>query len=194
MKIPGPVATVPYPSRNYGIPIRAAPATITFDNRRAPISFRLRNDYDACTIHKGKQMRRRSAKTVKDTIGHRQAVVVRREADNPLWTKEHDGERWNPEDLFVAALSACHKLWYLHFCAVSGVVVTGYEDHAEGTMEMDEDGAGRFTEVVLKPRVTITERSDVGIAEELHGDAHEKCFIANSVNFPVRCEPTIIRA
>lgn len=105
-----------------------------------------------------------------------------------------DGERWNPEDLFVAALSACHKLWYLHFCAVSGVVVIGYEDHAEGTMEMDEDGAGRFTEVVLKPRVTITERSDVGIAEELHGDAHEKCFIANSVNFPVRCEPTIIRA
>ncbi|MFN7011188.1 MAG: OsmC family protein [Allorhizobium sp.] len=105
-----------------------------------------------------------------------------------------DAERWNPEDLFVAALSACHKLWYLHFCAVSGVVVTGYEDHAEGTMEMDEDGAGRFTEVVLKPRVTITERSDVAIAEELHGDAHEKCFIANSVNFPVRCEPTIVRA
>ncbi len=105
-----------------------------------------------------------------------------------------DSERWNPEELLVGSLSACHKLWYLHFCAVSGVVVTAYEDHAEGTMVMDEEGSGRFTDVVLKPRVTISERSDPSIAEELHGDAHEKCFIANSVNFPVRCEPVIIKA
>ncbi|MBW8282397.1 MAG: OsmC family protein [Rhizobium sp.] len=104
-----------------------------------------------------------------------------------------DSERWNPEELLVGAISACHKLWYLHFCAVSGVVVTEYEDHAEGTMVMDEVGSGRFTDVVLKPRVTITEKSDPAVAEELHGDAHEKCFIANSVNFPVRCQPVIIK-
>lgn len=104
-----------------------------------------------------------------------------------------DRNRWNPEDLLVASLSACHKLWYLHYCSVSGVVVTAYEDHAEGSMVMDQSGAGRFTEVVLRPRVTITERSDEGTAVELHEDAHEKCFIANSVNFPVRCEPVIIR-
>ncbi|PZU86661.1 MAG: peroxiredoxin [Shinella sp.] len=103
-----------------------------------------------------------------------------------------DVARWNPEDLLVASLSACHKLWYLHFCAVSGVIVTAYEDHAEGTMVMDEDGAGRFTEVVLRPRVTIKAGTYPQIAAELHGDAHEKCFIANSVNFPVRCEPVII--
>ena len=103
-----------------------------------------------------------------------------------------DAARWNPEELLVAALSACHKLWYLHFCAVSGVVVTAYEDHAEGLMVMDEEGSGRFTDVVLKPRVTIKSGSDPAVAEERHDDAHEKCFIANSVNFPVRCEPMII--
>lgn len=103
-----------------------------------------------------------------------------------------DGERWNPEDLFVAALSACHKLWYLHFCAVSGVIVTAYEDHAEGVMEMDADGTGRFVDVVLRPRVTIKRGTFPELALELHGDAHEKCFIANSVNFPVRCEAEIV--
>ncbi len=103
-----------------------------------------------------------------------------------------DPARWNPEDLLVAAISACHKLWYLHFCAVSGVVVIEYEDHADGVMVMDAEGSGRFTEVTLRPRVTIKPGSEPGAAMELHEDAHEKCFIANSVNFPVRCEPVII--
>lgn len=103
-----------------------------------------------------------------------------------------DAERWNPEDLLLASISACHKLWYLHVCAVNGVVVTAYEDHAAGTMVTDETGAGRFTDVVLRPRVTIA-AGDAERAEQLHEDAHEKCFIANSVNFPVRCEPVIIQ-
>lgn len=105
-----------------------------------------------------------------------------------------DKTRWNPEDMFLASLSACHKLWYLHFCAVSGVVVIEYEDNAEGIMEMDGEGNGRFTDVVLKPRVTIKAGTYPDIARELHEDAHEKCFIANSVNFPVRCEPVIVEA
>ncbi|HLP67812.1 MAG TPA: OsmC family protein [Rhizobium sp.] len=104
-----------------------------------------------------------------------------------------DAERWNPEDLLVASVSACHKLWYLHLCAVNGVVVTAYEDHAEGLMVTEEDGSGRFTEVVLRPRVTISS-GDRERAASLHHDAHEKCFIANSVNFPVRCEPVIVTA
>ncbi|MCL6707501.1 OsmC family protein [Pseudomonas sp. R2.Fl] len=105
-----------------------------------------------------------------------------------------DPARWNPEDLLVASLSACHKLWYLHFCAVSGVVVLEYEDHAEGVMEMDREGSGRFVDVVLRPRVTIRAGTYPDIARDLHHDAHEKCFIANSVNFPVRCEPVIVEA
>ncbi|UJW76602.1 OsmC family protein [Rhizobium sp. SL42] len=105
-----------------------------------------------------------------------------------------DAARWNPEDLFLASLSACHKLWYLHFCAVSGVIVTHYEDHAEGVMEIDAEGTGRFTDVLLKPRVTIKAGTYPDIAAELHAEAHEKCFIANSVNFPVRCQAEIIEA
>jgi organic hydroperoxide reductase OsmC/OhrA len=105
-----------------------------------------------------------------------------------------DPGRWNPEDMFLASLSACHKLWYLHFCAVSGVIVTHYEDHAEGVMEIDAEGTGRFTDVLLKPRVTIKAGTYPDIAAELHAEAHEKCFIANSVNFPVRCQSEIIEA
>lgn len=105
-----------------------------------------------------------------------------------------DASRWNPEDMFLASLSACHKLWYLHLCSVSGVIVTAYEDHAEGTMIMDAEGVGRFTDVLLKPQVTIKTGTYPQIAAELHAEAHEKCFIANSVNFPVRCEAEIVEA
>jgi organic hydroperoxide reductase OsmC/OhrA len=81
-------------------------------------------------------------------------------------------------------------LWYLHFCAVNGVTVVAYRDAAVGTMVEDRDGGGRFTEVVLRPRVRIA-RGTVETARALHAPAHEKCFLASSVNFPVRVEPTI---
>ena len=102
-----------------------------------------------------------------------------------------DGSKHNPEDLLVAALSSCHMLWYLHLAAVAGVVVTDYVDDAVGTLV---EGAtdGRFTEVILRPRVTITADSDAQAAKRVHDDAHHACFIANSVNFPVRCEPRIV--
>ena len=102
-----------------------------------------------------------------------------------------DATRHNPEDMLVAALSACHMLSYLHMATVAGVVVVAYDDAAEGTMLTEGDG-GRFTEVVLRPRVTIRADSDPGKALAAHEDAHHACFIANSVNFPVRCEPRIV--
>jgi len=105
-----------------------------------------------------------------------------------------DAARYNPEDLMVASLSTCHMLWYLHLCSDNRVVVLDYEDHAAGTMEETADGGGRFLEVTLRPRITITPESDLGTAKRLHHDAHEKCFIANSVNFPVGCEPVIRHA
>jgi organic hydroperoxide reductase OsmC/OhrA len=98
-------------------------------------------------------------------------------------------ERWNPEQLLVASLSQCHLLEYLHQCAVSGVVVVAYEDHPEGVMTETDGGGGRFTEVTLRPLVTVADPSMTEAAHELHGPAHELCFIANSVNFPVRHEP-----
>ena len=102
-----------------------------------------------------------------------------------------DPARWNPEELLVAALSACHKLWYLHLCADAGVVVVAYVDHAEGVMEETSDGSGHFRCVILRPRVTVAPGSDLRRARELHEAAHSKCFIANSVNFPVQLEPEI---
>ena len=103
-----------------------------------------------------------------------------------------DANCWNPEDLLVASLSACHKLWYLHLCAVAGITVRAYEDSASGTMTEDSKGGGAFTEVTLRPSVTVSPESDVDMARTLHHQAHEKCFIANSVNFPVRCLPEIL--
>ena len=101
-----------------------------------------------------------------------------------------DPERWNPELLLVAALSQCHLLSYLHQCAVNGVVVTAYVDSAAGSMAKIGDG-GHFEQVVLRPVVTVTGEDMVERAEALHEDASERCFIASSVNFPVRHEPEI---
>lgn len=105
-----------------------------------------------------------------------------------------DATRWNPEELLLASISACHKLWYLGLCADSGVVVTAYEDAAEGVMIEEASGAGQFTSVTLRPVVTIAETSDAAKALALHHDAHAMCFIARSVNFPVGCVPVIRRA
>ncbi|MEW9623874.1 OsmC family protein [Rhodanobacter geophilus] len=102
-----------------------------------------------------------------------------------------DATRHNPEDMLVAALSTCHMLSYLHMATVAGVVVVAYDDSAEGTMLAEGDG-GRFTEVVLRPVVTIRADSDPAKALAAHEAAHHACFIANSVNFPVRCEPRIV--
>ena len=96
-----------------------------------------------------------------------------------------DGSRYNPEELLVAALSACHLLWYLHLAADAGIVVTDYADSAEGIMRENPDGSGEFVEVILKPHIAITDESRIADAEALHERAHALCFIANSVKFPV---------
>ncbi len=91
-----------------------------------------------------------------------------------------------PEDMLVASLSACHMLWYLHLCAVNGVVVTDYHDQATGVMEENADGSGQFTTVTLYPRVTVATPEMAERAHSLHQEANAKCFIARSVNFDVR--------
>lgn len=93
-----------------------------------------------------------------------------------------DGKRYNPEELFISSLSACHMLWYLHLAAVKGITVLEYLDHAEGIMVEGEDGAGRFTEVTLRPRIVIAQAESIKEAEALHHEAGKKCFIANSVS------------
>ncbi|MEM9627705.1 MAG: OsmC family protein [Pseudomonadota bacterium] len=95
----------------------------------------------------------------------------------------------NPEDLLVAALSACHMLWYLHLCTDAGIHVSAYVDDAEGRIGHVR-GEMAFTEVLLRPKATII-RGDAKQALALHEDANRKCFIANSVNFPVRHDPIV---
>ncbi len=101
-----------------------------------------------------------------------------------------DPSRWNPEDLLLASVSACHKLWYLHLCADAGIQVTCYQDHAIGTMITDARG-GAFKKIILRPVITIVNKEDIGKSQTLHHDAHEKCFIANSVNFPIEIDARI---
>ena len=103
-----------------------------------------------------------------------------------------DAGRYNPEELLVASLSACHMLWYLHLCAVNNIVVVTYEDHATGEMRERADGSGSFTSVTLSPRIGITAESNAELAMALHDDAHRMCFVANSVTFPVVHHPELM--
>jgi organic hydroperoxide reductase OsmC/OhrA len=102
-----------------------------------------------------------------------------------------DPTRYNPEELFVAALSSCHMLWYLHLCADAGIGVVSYQDNPKGTMIETAEG-GRFTNVTLHPAVEVTESAER--AEALHKRAHQLCFLANSVNFPVEHQATTATA
>lgn len=104
-----------------------------------------------------------------------------------------DPTLYNPEELLVVSLSSCHLLSYLADCARAGIHVVSYEDHAEGTMAI-KDRKMRFTDVLLRPRVTVAQGTDLAKARALHESAHEGCFIASSVNFPVRHEATVIVA
>jgi len=101
-----------------------------------------------------------------------------------------DSSRHNPEDLLVMSLSACHMLTYLAVAARAGVLVVGYADDASGTMQM-MDGRMRFTEISLRPQVLIAKGGDPAQAQRLHEKAHEHCFVANSVNFPVSCDARV---
>lgn len=112
-------------------------------------------------------------------------------ADTPF---RGDASRWNPEDLLLASLSQCHLLSYLYACVQAGVVVVSYQDDASGVMVEDGRGGGAFREVVLRPQVVVAEASMVDAATIAHSQANALCFIANSVNFPVRHEPTILVA
>ncbi len=92
-----------------------------------------------------------------------------------------DAVRWNPAELLIAALSACHQLWYLHLCADAGVVVVAYSDDASGVEIEQADGAGQFESVTLRPHAKLAAGSDENSARRLHDAAAEKCFIARSV-------------
>jgi len=102
-----------------------------------------------------------------------------------------DPSRYNPEDLFIASVSACHMLWYLHLCSDNGIIVTEYRDEATGVMVENQDGSGQFDSICLHPVVLVTEKSMIEKAIEIHEDANKMCFIANSLNIEVKHEPVV---
>ena len=91
----------------------------------------------------------------------------------------------NPEDMLIAALSACHMLWYLHLASDAGITVLAYEDAPLGHGESEASGAGRFTAATLRPRITVAQGTDLARADAIHGEIGKVCFIARSVAFPV---------
>ncbi len=103
-----------------------------------------------------------------------------------------DKSRYNPEDLFLSSISACHMLWYLHLCSVNKIIVSTYVDNATGVMEETKDGSGKFKEVSLNPLVTIENEELRKKANELHYEANKMCYIANSCNFKIGHNPKTI--
>ena len=106
--------------------------------------------------------------------------------DNPA---VGDNKKLNPEDLLVTAISSCHLLSYLYLCATEGIVITSYTDNTTGIMIEKASGGGSFKEVILNPIFEVADESMINKAIELHHKAHEICYIANSVNFEVKCNP-----
>jgi organic hydroperoxide reductase OsmC/OhrA len=96
-----------------------------------------------------------------------------------------DPELYNPEDLLLSSLVSCHMMSYLYVCAQNGIEVLEYSDNAEATLEVAADGSGRFTEVILNPKVKISNSDQIDLANDLHTKANQLCFIANSCNFPI---------
>ncbi len=110
-------------------------------------------------------------------------------SSDPLF--KGDSDKYNPEELLLAAISSCHMLWYLHLCSENEIVVISYSDSSQGVMGVNADGGGQFNSVTLRPEITISDKSKKALAESLHAKAHKKCFISNSLNFPVTINPII---
>src|ERR1700748_3211315 len=115
-------------------------------------------------------------------------VTIEASSDAPF---RGDVSKYNPEDLFLASIASCHMLWYLHLCADNGIIVKNYVDNPEGVLETFANGSGKFTIITLRPVVNVTDMSMIETAQMLHHNAHEMCFMANSVNFEIFIEPQI---
>ncbi|APA00137.1 OsmC family protein [Flavobacterium commune] len=96
-----------------------------------------------------------------------------------------DPALYNPEDLLLSSVVSCHMMSYLYVCSQNDITVVSYQDDAEATLEVSENGSGRFIEIRLYPKVIIKEKEKIEEALNLHTKANELCFIANSCNFPI---------
>jgi organic hydroperoxide reductase OsmC/OhrA len=93
----------------------------------------------------------------------------------------------DPEEMFVASLASCHMLWFLDFARRAGIEILSYEDEAEGVMAKNAEGRTAITRVTLRPKIECS--ADAATLEKIHHQAHEVCFIANSVKTEIVVEP-----
>jgi organic hydroperoxide reductase OsmC/OhrA len=116
-----------------------------------------------------------------------QIVIDGKEILNVSAAKAFKGDPslYNPEDLLLSSVVSCHMMSYLYVCTQNGIDVVSYQDNAEGTLEVLENGSGRFIEIRLFPKVIIKQQEKIAEALRLHTKANELCFIANSCNFPI---------
>ena len=133
----------------------------------------------------------RSYSRAHEVSGEGKSAIIPGSSD-PLF--RGDPARYNPEELLLGALSACHMLWVLHFSADAGITITEYEDEPHGEMVEHADGSGEFTRVILRPRVTIVQADRIADAVEIHTRAHAVCALARSMNFPVEHEVRVTAA
>lgn len=95
----------------------------------------------------------------------------------------------DPEEAFVASAASCHMLFFLDFSRRAGLIITGYDDEAEGLMEKGADGKMRITRITLRPKIVWSgDPPDQAQIDELHHKSHEACFIANSITSEIAIE------
>lgn len=101
-----------------------------------------------------------------------------------------DAALYNPEDLLLSSLMSCHMMSFLYCCNQAKIEVLHYTDQAEALLDLQSDGSGRISKVILRPHVIIADPSRINQALGLHKEANRLCFIANSCNFPIEHEPS----
>ncbi len=118
--------------------------------------------------------------TKEDLRAHRIELASQTLLASSMPERGGDAERADPEEMFVASLSSCHMLWFLALARERRLRVVSYADEAVG--ELDGE---RITRVELHPQVAFEREPDATTVAELHHAAHERCYLASSVNFPV---------
>jgi organic hydroperoxide reductase OsmC/OhrA len=119
-----------------------------------------------------------------DLRDHTITVGEQRVAGSSAPERGGDPAKADPEKLLVAAASSCHMLWFLYFSRRERLRVVSYEDEAEGFMN-----ERRFVRIVLRPAIKFDGDPDTELVSRFHDQAHEACYVANSLNCPVEVEP-----
>ena len=97
----------------------------------------------------------------------------------------------NPEDLLLSSVTSCHMMSYLYVCQQNNIEILSYQDHSEAILEVNSDGSGKITKIILNPTIKIKDESKIDLAISLHKKANQLCFIANSCNFPILHHPSV---